>query len=107
MPRILIITGEASGDLHGANLAKALQKADPSLSIVGIGGALMKAAGPAGVSSAALTSMEQPAASAGPTLRTTWLIGKFHGVKAATGPTGSLTTIWRSSGLPREGTRRP
>ena len=45
MPRILIITGEASGDLHGANLAKALQKADPSLSIVGIGGALMKAAG--------------------------------------------------------------
>jgi hypothetical protein len=23
--------------------------------------------------------MEQPAASAGPTLRTTWLIGKFHG----------------------------
>jgi lipid-A-disaccharide synthase len=45
MPRILIITGEASGDLHGANLAKALQKADPSLSIVGIGGGLMKAAG--------------------------------------------------------------
>lgn len=45
MPRILIITGEASGDLHGANLARALNEADPSLSIVGIGGARMKAAG--------------------------------------------------------------
>ena len=45
MPRILIITGEASGDLHGANLVKALRQADPALSIVGIGGALMKAAG--------------------------------------------------------------
>ena len=45
MPRILIITGEASGDLHGANLARALKQAEPSLSIVGIGGALMRAAG--------------------------------------------------------------
>ncbi len=45
MPRILIITGEASGDLHGANLAQALKQADPALSIVGIGGARMKAVG--------------------------------------------------------------
>lgn len=45
MPRILIVTGEASGDLHGANLAQALKQADSSLSIVGIGGARMKAAG--------------------------------------------------------------
>jgi lipid-A-disaccharide synthase len=45
MPRILIITGEASGDLHGANLARALKQAYPSLSLVGIGGARMKAAG--------------------------------------------------------------
>ena len=37
MPRILIITGEASGDLHGANLARALKQADASLSVVGIG----------------------------------------------------------------------
>ncbi len=29
-------------------------------------------------------------ASAAEALRTTWLIGKFHGVKAATGPTGSF-----------------
>jgi lipid-A-disaccharide synthase len=45
MPRILIITGEASGDLHGANLAKALKTLDPNVSIAGIGGAAMQAAG--------------------------------------------------------------
>ena len=45
MSRILIVTGEASGDLHGANLAKALQELDPSVTIVGIGGAAMRAAG--------------------------------------------------------------
>jgi lipid-A-disaccharide synthase len=43
--RILIITGEASGDLHGAHLAQALQALDPSVSIVGVGGARMRAAG--------------------------------------------------------------
>ncbi len=45
MPRILIITGEASGDLHGANLARALKALDHGLSILGIGGASMRAAG--------------------------------------------------------------
>lgn len=45
MPRILIITGEASGDLHGANLAKALKDLDPTVSLVGIGGAAMAEAG--------------------------------------------------------------
>lgn len=45
MPRVLIITGEASGDLHGANLARALKEADPTLAVVGIGGALMRSAG--------------------------------------------------------------
>jgi lipid-A-disaccharide synthase len=45
MPRILIITGEASGDLHGANLAKALKAKDPQVSLVGIGGPAMEAAG--------------------------------------------------------------
>ena len=43
--RILIITGEASGDLHGAHLAQALTALDPSLSIWGVGGARMRAAG--------------------------------------------------------------
>jgi lipid-A-disaccharide synthase len=45
MARILIITGEASGDLHGANLAKALRACDPHVSLAGIGGAAMEAAG--------------------------------------------------------------
>jgi lipid-A-disaccharide synthase len=45
MPRILIVTGEASGDLHGANLAKALKALDPKVSLSGIGGAAMQAAG--------------------------------------------------------------
>lgn len=45
MPRILIITGEASGDLHGAHLAKAIAARDPNIQLVGIGGAGMRAAG--------------------------------------------------------------
>ncbi len=45
MPRILIVTGEASGDLHGANLAKALKALDPRVSLAGIGGTAMQAAG--------------------------------------------------------------
>ena len=45
MPRILIVTGEASGDLHGAHLAKAIAMQDPTAELVGIGGAGMKAAG--------------------------------------------------------------
>lgn len=45
MTRILIITGEASGDLHGANLAKALKACDPQVTLAGIGGHAMEAAG--------------------------------------------------------------
>lgn len=45
MPRILIVTGEASGDLHGANLARAIWAIDPKAELVGIGGAAMRAAG--------------------------------------------------------------
>lgn len=45
MPKILIITGEASGDLHGAHLAKAIAARDPSVQLVGIGGPGMRAAG--------------------------------------------------------------
>lgn len=45
MPRILIVTGEASGDLHGANLAKAIWAIDPKAELVGIGGASMREAG--------------------------------------------------------------
>jgi lipid-A-disaccharide synthase len=45
MPRILIIAGEASGDLHGAHLAKAITAQDASAQLVGIGGPSMRAAG--------------------------------------------------------------
>lgn len=43
MPRIFIATGEASGDLHGANLAKALREVDPGVELHGVGGEHMKA----------------------------------------------------------------
>lgn len=35
---IMIVTGEASGDLHGANLVRALQKKDAGLEFCGMGG---------------------------------------------------------------------
>jgi hypothetical protein len=52
-----------------------------------------------GVSSEALTMIEQPAASAAAILRTGVSVGKFHGVNAATTPTGSVTTICRTDGF--------
>src|SRR5437773_12201580 len=45
MPRILIVTGEASGDLHGANLANAIRALRPDTEVLGVGGSKMKAAG--------------------------------------------------------------
>ncbi|MGH7254315.1 MAG: lipid-A-disaccharide synthase, partial [Nitrospirales bacterium] len=45
MPRILIVTGEASGDLHGANLAAALRALRPDVELLGVGGTNMQAAG--------------------------------------------------------------
>ena len=42
---MLIVTGEASGDLHGAHLAKAIMALDPTAQLVGIGGPAMRAAG--------------------------------------------------------------
>lgn len=45
MPRFLIVTGEASGDLHGANLAAALRALSPDAELLGVGGAKMQAAG--------------------------------------------------------------
>ena len=72
----------------------AVDEADHAGGDAGIGEGLDRArrARP-GVSSGALTMIEQPAASAADSLRTTWLIGKFHGVKAATGPTGCFIAI--------------
>jgi lipid-A-disaccharide synthase len=38
MRRIMIVTGEASGDLHGAHLVAAMRELDPELSVCGMGG---------------------------------------------------------------------
>ena len=42
---ILIVTGEASGDLHGSNLVKELLAIDPSLRVYGVGGKKMREVG--------------------------------------------------------------
>ncbi len=42
---IVMVAGEASGDLHGANLIQALKRRHPHISICGAGGAAMQAAG--------------------------------------------------------------
>jgi lipid-A-disaccharide synthase len=43
--RIFLSAGEPSGDLHGSNLARALQRARPDIECVGFGGERMEAAG--------------------------------------------------------------
>ncbi len=45
MRKIFIIAGEASGDLHGSNLVKALLSANPDLEIQAYGGPKMRQAG--------------------------------------------------------------
>ena len=45
MREILIVAGEASGELHGAALAEKLRELDPRRPLAGIGGARMEAAG--------------------------------------------------------------
>lgn len=44
-PRILIVAGEASGDLHGGRLVAALRRLAPQLTLEGMGGAQMREAG--------------------------------------------------------------
>lgn len=43
--KIMMIAGEASGDLHGGELVKALHRLEPGLQIFGVGGDSMKSAG--------------------------------------------------------------
>lgn len=43
--KVMIVAGEASGDLHGGNLIREMQRIDPDISFYGVGGARMKAAG--------------------------------------------------------------
>ena len=45
MREVLILAGEASGDLHGAALAEQLHRLRPELALVGTGGARMRDAG--------------------------------------------------------------
>lgn len=44
-PRILLVAGEASGDLHGGHLLQALRRRCPEARVVGVGGAQLRAAG--------------------------------------------------------------
>src|SRR5512133_3033691 len=41
----MIVAGEASGDLHGGNLVRAMRAIDPHLSFYGVGGNRMRAEG--------------------------------------------------------------
>lgn len=43
--KVMIVAGEASGDLHGANLVRAMHRLDSSLEFYGVGGQKMKLAG--------------------------------------------------------------
>nr|WP_053068356.1 hypothetical protein [Synechococcus sp. GFB01] len=43
--RILLVAGEASGDLHGGHLVQALRQRRPAAEVVGVGGAQLRAAG--------------------------------------------------------------
>ena len=45
MKKVLIMSGEASGDLHGANLAREIRKQEPSVGLYGVGSKQMGAAG--------------------------------------------------------------
>jgi lipid-A-disaccharide synthase len=45
MPKILLVTGEASGDMHGAKLGLALRELHPGIELVGVGGRMMLGAG--------------------------------------------------------------
>lgn len=45
MAKLFIVAGEESGDLHGAELIKALRLLDPTIEIYGVGGLLMAAQG--------------------------------------------------------------
>ncbi|MDW7771706.1 MAG: lipid-A-disaccharide synthase [Desulfobulbaceae bacterium] len=44
-PRIMIVAGEASGDLHGANMVRSILAVQPDIQIFGMGGRELKAAG--------------------------------------------------------------
>ena len=89
-----------------------ISAASPQITLIAWGGrpaskravAIMQAV--AGVSSAGLTTTEQPAASAGAIFCIGAQAGKFQGEKAATGPTGRRCTASATSAR-RAGISRP
>ncbi|MBI3566021.1 MAG: lipid-A-disaccharide synthase, partial [Elusimicrobia bacterium] len=44
MSTLLVVAGDPSGDLHAANLIKALKRRDPSVRVSAVGGPLCRAA---------------------------------------------------------------
>jgi lipid-A-disaccharide synthase len=44
-PRVLLVAGEASGDLHGGDLVAALKRQVPGIEVFGVGGPALRAAG--------------------------------------------------------------
>ncbi len=44
-PAVFVVAGEASGDMHGAGLVRAMRRRRPDTSFSGIGGSMMKEAG--------------------------------------------------------------
>lgn len=44
-PRVLLVAGEASGDLHGGSLVRALRLQRPTVEVVGVGGDHLRASG--------------------------------------------------------------
>ncbi len=53
MQKVLIITGEASGDLHAANLVRELRRLAPGVAVHGVGSRMMREAGVAMLADAA------------------------------------------------------
>jgi lipid-A-disaccharide synthase len=45
MKKVMIMAGEASGDLHGSNLVREIRRQDPSIAFYGVGSRKMKDAG--------------------------------------------------------------
>ncbi len=68
MPKLLLVTGETSGDLHGAKLAVALRELEPSIELVGVGGEYMARAGVQ-----LLTNIDRVDAMGVPGIRQLWM----------------------------------
>jgi len=78
--RVMIVAGEASGDLHGGNLVREMQALSPGFSFAGVGGKKMEAAGVklvANVADMAVVGLTEVICKLGVVLKV------MHGLKAA------------------------